>query len=127
MEENDRRVRKHVRKLTELIPQANSSLQREVLKLLLKMSIQEKQEGKLFEHCVEIWKKPKIQPGTRYYAFKTLLKISEKHPELREEVLFLAEPHYINSLSPGIARSITKLVEGLTTKDIKYTMENSKG
>jgi hypothetical protein len=47
----------------------------------------------------------------RITALKFILKVANKHPDLLEEIVFLTQDHYLESLSPGVKRSIEKMKE----------------
>jgi len=40
-----------------------------------------------------------------------IIKIAEKHPELKKEISFLAQDHFLESLSFGAKHSVTKVDE----------------
>ena len=109
MNENDRRIRKHVNGLVEILPQRPENEQREILKILLRMEIGEDTEGLLLDHCISIWKRPNLRPGVRYYALKLVSNIALRHPELRNELDLLTQDFHLETISPGIRRSIMKL------------------
>ncbi len=113
MEENDPRIQKHVVTMIQLLPNSKESQQRELMKIILLMEIEEDFEGILFDHCLTIWQNTKKQGSVRYYAFKMLLKITKKHPDLIQEFLSILDIQYLDSLTPGIKNSIRKRVKGL--------------
>lgn len=113
MLENDKRLRKYKRQMMEVLTVANEGMQREVIKILYNMELNDKEEGKMFEHSVSLWKNIKIRPAVRFYAFKMLLKLADKYKELVPEVKLLASKEYIESLSPGVGRSVAKLVKAM--------------
>jgi hypothetical protein len=67
-------------------------------------------EGKAFEICVNIWEKLGKQPSVRYNAFKLMVKIIKKHPELSKELALITESQYMDSLSDTVKRSISKMI-----------------
>ena len=75
------------------------------------MEISEKYEGEIFDICMNLWEQISKNPSVRMTAFKFILKISKKHPELLEEISFLTQEQYLESLSPGVKRSIEKMME----------------
>jgi hypothetical protein len=77
------------------------------------MELSDEIEGKLFDICVNIWGKLGKQPSVRYNAFKLMVKIIKKHPDLSKEILFLTESHYTDSLSDTVNKSISKMIEGI--------------
>lgn len=110
MKKNDSRLRPYLHKIISALELRPEGQQRELLKILYMMDLKEEQEGKLFDHCVNIWLAIRKKPAVRMNALKVLVKIAEKHPELKEEVKFLARKEYLESLSPGVKHSIGKLI-----------------
>ena len=111
IEENDKRIKKHIESIVNCIQEKEDGHQRELLKILYKMEISEKYEGKIFDICMNLWEQISKNPSVRMTAFKFILKISKKHPELLEEISFLTQEQYLESLSPGVKRSIEKMME----------------
>jgi hypothetical protein len=118
MEKNDIRVKVHIRSIIECINEKNDGHQRELLKILYLMDIDEELEGILFDHCIRIWEKINKKPSVRFNAFKVILKISRKYPELSQEIGFLMQDHYTESLSRGVRRSLIRMINGLENIDI---------
>jgi hypothetical protein len=114
MEKNDKRIQSYVKRIIKLLPFRNDNQQREYLKILYEMEISEKDEGELFDRCVQIWKEIDNKPAVKMNAFKILLKISERYPELLEEIVFLTNKDYMHTLSPGVKHSISKLLKGIS-------------
>jgi len=113
MKKNDERLLKHLDTLIDLIPERPDNQVREFLMILDKMNLTEEQEGRLFEYAVNIWIKINKQPSIRYRAFNQMIKTVKKYPELREELDALTESHYLDSLSSGVKKSISKMLNGL--------------
>tara|TARA_R110002050_G_scaffold300722_2_gene471891 strand:- start:32120 stop:32629 length:510 start_codon:yes stop_codon:yes gene_type:complete len=90
------------------IPTKKDGHQRELLRLALKMDVNENLEGKLFDTSVTIWESVEKSPSARMIAFKVIVKIASKYPEMKSEVAFLTQDHYLDSLSPGIRRSMLR-------------------
>jgi len=107
---NDERVRPHLLNIIKAIEGKADGHQRELLKLTRKMKVDEDEEGYLFDVCVSLWENPNKQPSVRIWAFRLLYGIAKKHPELMEEIQFLLEPTYTDSLTPGVKRSFEKIV-----------------
>jgi hypothetical protein len=78
------------------------------------MELNDDNEGKLFDICVNIWEKIGKQPSVRYNAFKLIVKIVRNHPDLSKEIIFLTESHYTDSLSDTVKKSIFKMIAGHT-------------
>ena len=113
MEENDRRVKKYIKKIVDTLNSKNDSHQRELLKILLKMKLKEEHESILFDHCMNIWENINKPPAVRVNALKFIVKIAKNHPELAKEITFLTEEHYLKSLSHGAKNSVSKLMREL--------------
>ena len=78
IEPNDHRVKKHVKEIISILPKRKSNQQRELLKVLYHMDINDDQEGFLFDLCIRLWERTDLQPSVRYNAFKVILKIAKK-------------------------------------------------
>ena len=113
MEKNDKRIRKYVKNMVNILPNREDNQKRELLKILEQMEIKEEFEGLLFKHCVTIWEKIDKQPAVRYNAFKILAKITQRHPELFQEVNLLIQKQYTESLSSTVNKSINKIVKDI--------------
>jgi hypothetical protein len=111
MEKNDKRIRKHVRDIINVLPAREDSQKRELLKILEQMEINQAFEGLLFKQCEGIWKSVEKKPTVRLYAFKILGKIAGRHPELRRELIFLTQEIYTDNLSSPARKSIDKIVK----------------
>jgi len=114
MEENDKRIQKHIKSIVESIKTKKDGHQRELLKILYRMEIKEKYEGVLFDICITIWEGIGKNPSVRITALKFTLKMANKHPELLEEIVLLTQDHYLESLSPGVKRSIERMMKDVT-------------
>lgn len=111
LEYNDKRLHGKLENIVDLLPKTNDNQLRELLIILQKMELNESYEGKLFDYCLNIWEKVGKQASIRVNAFKVMVKIIKKHPELRNELMFLTEPYYMDSLSVGVRKSIKKLMK----------------
>ncbi|MDP3150272.1 MAG: hypothetical protein Q8N83_14215 [Ignavibacteria bacterium] len=119
MEVNDRRVQKHTKEIVKSVKSKNDGHQRELLKILLLMEIDKKYEGILFNLCLNVWEEINKTPSVRMTAFKFILKLVKKHPELSKEITFLLQDRYLETLSPGVKRSISKMMKGITYMERK--------
>lgn len=115
IEGNDKRIKKHINKFVKAIKNKDDGHQRELLKILLMMELDEKYEGVLFDICMNIWEQIDKSPSVRVNALKMIIKIAEKHPELKKEISFLAQDHYLESLSPGAKHSVKILMKKSST------------
>lgn len=110
MEENDQRLRKHINDIINVLPAKKDGHQRELIKILYRLEIDESFEGQLFDHCIRLWEKINKQPSVRISALRMILKIARKYAELLPEIHFLTQSHYMETLSPGIRRSVHRLL-----------------
>ncbi len=110
MEENDRHVVEHVNKIIRTMPDRGDGHQRELLKILLRMELSEAQESRLFDRCMGIWEGIDKSPSVRYTAFRFIAKMAKKYPELSNEITGLTQDWYLDTLSPGVRRSIAKML-----------------
>lgn len=113
MHKNDPRVKKYVRKLIHILPARQDNQQREILKILHLIDIPGDLEGALFDHCVTIWEKANKQPSVRFNAFRMLSIIAKKHPGLSSEIKALTRNQYTESLSPGVVKSISRMMKDI--------------
>ena len=111
MDENDKRIRGSIKIMIDSIPSKKDGHQRELLKILQQMEINEEDEGHLFDVCVNIWEKINKPPSVRWHAFKTIVMTAQRHPYLFNEIAFLTEEQYLETLSPGIKHSILNMIK----------------
>ena len=111
IERNDERIKRNILQVIKSINGKRDGHQRELLKIISKMDINENQEGYLFDSCLTIWENINKSPSVRITAFRTLMNLVKKYPELLEELEAFTDIHYVECLSPGIKRSFQKLVK----------------
>ena len=111
MEENDPRIKKYVSDIVNCIKSKEDGHQRELIKILLQMELNKKHEGVLFNVCMDLWEQINKTPSVRFTAMKFIIKIARKHPGLSNEITFLLQDQYLESLSPGAKRSILKMTK----------------
>ena len=114
MEENDQRIQRYIESIIDTISTKKDGHQRELLKILLQMELNEEHEGYLFNVCMTVWEKINKKPSVRFTAFKFIVKIAKKYPDLSNEIALLTQNRYLDSLSPGIKMSISKMVKEFT-------------
>ncbi|MDO6801568.1 hypothetical protein Q4595_03800 [Wenyingzhuangia sp. 1_MG-2023] len=106
---NDVRIQPFVNDFIKSIVKRKDGHQREILKIIDKMKLNDEQEGRLFDICMTLWENTTKASSVRYLAFKHLYKTCEKYTELNGELEFIRQEHYLESLSPGIKRIIIKM------------------
>ena len=78
------------------------------------MKLKGKYEGILFDLCTDIWQQIDKAPSVRFNAFKFIIKIARKYTDLSQEITYLMQDQYLDSLSPGVKKSISKMMMELT-------------
>lgn len=117
MEKNDKRVKKHINTILKCMNRKPDGHKRELLKILSFMKLNETQEGKLFNVCMDTWEQIDKAPSVRFSALKFIVGILKKHPELSEEVVFLTQEQYLKTLSPGIKNAVGRLMGEFVQSD----------
>ena len=84
--------------------------QRQLLIILDKLSLNEAQNGHLFNHCLSIWEEVGKIPSTRVRAFQAMVKMTANFPELKAELRLFTTDYYTQTLSEGIKASFQRLV-----------------
>ena len=111
---NDPLLEPYIERIVSAIPSKKDGHQRELLRLLLKMDITEELEGKLSDICVTIWEAVEKSSSARILAFRVIAQITAKYPEMKNEMEFLTQSQYTETLSPGIKRSLEKIIQSST-------------
>ena len=114
MEENDNRIQKYIDSIVKSLKDKDDGHQRELLKILYRMKPKEKHDGILLKHCIDIWQQIDKTPSVRFNALKFIIKIVKKHPDLSREITFLIQDQYLETLSPGVKKSISRMMRELT-------------
>ena len=115
MDDDDVRLRPHIRRIIAAVPGKADGHQRELIKLLSRMTFSERDEGRAFDLCLSLWETPAAQPSLRVNALKLLVRIACAHPELKREIGFLTQERHLASLSGPVRKSIAKILKGLET------------
>ena len=113
MIQNDARVQPFVDLMLEELPKKDDGHQRELLKILANMELDDDRESILYDECVTIWESVRKKPATRYFAFQQMIKMVEKYPELIQEIHAVTQPQHINTLSHGVKHGVLKLLARL--------------
>jgi hypothetical protein len=111
--ENDIRVQPYINDIIYSLTTKSDDHQRELIKILQKMVLNNEAEGILFNVCVSVWGEIGKKPSVRFNAFKMIIKIAQNHPELINEIDFITENQYMDSLSSSAKKSIFKMIKGL--------------
>lgn len=105
---NDSRVRPFIGGFLQCLSNTSDQHARELLKILLKMELDDEQEGTLFNRVIAIWEDTDRKPAVRFYAIKIILNMVIKYPDLSNEVRALIQPHYLSPLTSGIRASVVR-------------------
>ena len=116
MDENDPRVKKYISRMITSLPLLPDNMKKDICLVLLKMEIDEDNEGILFDQCVSIWEDQSKKPAVRHNSLKIMLKIAGKYPELLSEITSLTKDIYLQNASPGLKRSVLKQISKLKNK-----------
>lgn len=108
MKKNDRRISNVIDEVINAIDGKPDGHKRELLKILLKLELNEEHEGQLVDICINLWKELNAKPTVRFYALRLLMNIAEKYPDLESEIKLLTTDLYMDSLTQGIRRVIEK-------------------
>ena len=110
MNNNDQRVKSHIQNIIDILPDRQNSQQWSLLKVLQRIEIEPEYEGQLFDTCTIIWKNINNKPFTRFQAFKIMVAILKKYPDLSNEIKLLTDPYYTDNLSDNSRKSVFKLM-----------------
>lgn len=116
MEDNDPRIKPYVKKIISSLENKKDGHQRELLKILLRIPLTAKQEAYLFDLSMDLWGEIYRSPSIRHTAFKVILKVAGKHPDLAREIDYLVSEQYMDTLSPGVRRSVAKMIRAAGIK-----------
>lgn len=117
MEDNDIRIKKFIKPILKCLKSKNDGHQRELLKILYRMQLTDKNEGIVFDICIRIWEQISKDPSVRMTAIKFILKIAKEHRELLNEIAPLMQDQYLELLSPGVKRSVNRMIEEIIEQE----------
>ena len=106
MEKDDIRVQPYVRDFVNILADKKEGHQRELLKILMKMNLDDEYISFLYDFCVKAWKEPKNQPSLRHTSIGFVLKCAKENPDFGHGISELSQAVYMDSLSAGIKRSV---------------------
>ena len=109
--ENDQHIKPYVNTIIKTLSTKNDDYRRELLKILLPIKLNVEHEGFLFNFCMKIWEKINKKPSVRYTAFKFIVKIMRKHPELTHEITFLTQSQYLETMSYATKKSLSEMTK----------------
>jgi len=107
--EDDERVRPFINEIVTTLPSKSDDHQRELLKIILPMTLDDEQEGALFNFSVSLWEQIGKNPSVRFTAFRMMVKIARNHPELVSEMKLYTQPEYLETLWVTAKKSIQQM------------------
>lgn len=113
IENNDARLYPYLDDIINIITLRKDGHQRELLILLLKVELSENQNIRLFDTCVLLFSSINKKPSVRITALKVLVKIAKMYPELQNELRFLSEPQFLETLPPASKKSALRIMNSL--------------
>ena len=112
MKKEDLIVSPHIDSFIKCLPLlTHDGHQRQLLIILDKLSLNEDQNGHLFNHCLSLWEAVHKIPSTRIRSFQAMVKMTVEFPELKDELKLFTTNYYTQSLSEGIKISFLRLVK----------------
>lgn len=120
METHDPRLRKGVDRLIAAMPGKPDGHWRELMKIVLRMQLNDEQEGRLFEMALQHWQDPEKQSSVRWMSFRFMADMVKKYPELAAEVKLVLRPDLVDPLSPGIRRSVSREAKKILAVKVEY-------
>ena len=119
MKRNDERLRESINSFISVLPEKKDGHQREIIKILSNMNLNDEQEGEFYDICYKLFQQPDKQASVKVNALKFVLRMVKKYPELKSEAEYLSRKHFLTGLSHGALNSVGKL--------FKQTDVNIKG
>jgi hypothetical protein len=89
------------------------SFQREVFKLLEKLSLTEEFYGYYMEWAIEEWCQLKNPSSVRIAALRAMVRVGQHYPELLPEIKELGHKEWLEGLSPAIGQQAQKIFTGI--------------
>lgn len=113
---NKRKIKVYVLQMIAVLRVVKDGQKRSLINVLRQLDLEETAEGMLYDVCVDIWIDLKKIPSARFTAFKFIVEIGTKYPELYHELILLTEDHYLESLSQGIKRITYRMINDYKKK-----------
>lgn len=110
LEQGDQKIEAHSSDFVKVLPLVSEQQQRCLLRLIQQLNLKETDISLLTDECIHIWKHTEHHAALRLNAMKCLLQVMETYPELKHEIAFLTEPHYMEGLTHGIRHSLNILL-----------------
>lgn len=112
MKKNDVRLMAYIDSFIECLPLlTHDGHQRQLLIILNQLTLNEDQNGHLFNHCLSFWEDVHKIPSTRIRSFQAMIKMTTDFPELKKELRLFTTDYYSRTLSKAIKISFDRLVK----------------
>lgn len=108
LKKNDPRLKDRLSEILSRFSSFSESQKREWLKTMEHQTIEEDQEGILFDLAITEWRNIHNHPALRASAANMIFITLKKYPELKEELAHLMTTEYVGLLSPGIQKGVLR-------------------
>lgn len=104
----------YLNKLLEIVKgNVHPAIKRNTFRFLKEIDIPEKNVSKTLDVCIKVASDPKETIAVICFSFQTLLKLTKKFPEIKNEVIYITECHQSNE-APAVKNTIKKLRKELS-------------
>lgn len=110
VERNDPRITPYLSRILDSLPGLDDGHCRQWMLVLHHIELPEDRLAPLFDFCMGLWCDPHKQPSVRYHAYLSMQRIAASFPELKGEIAVSLSAPLLESLSPGIRKSLFKAV-----------------
>jgi hypothetical protein len=107
------KVQNNIDKIIEAINGKPDGQQRDLIRTLQQLDLDEDQIGEAYHLCSELWMETLKTPSVRYLAFLFMFNVVKVYPDLKDDFHLMANHLYMESLSPGIKRSLITKINNL--------------
>ncbi len=108
MKKNDERVRPYVGDFVNVLADKKDGHQRELLKILLMMDLEDEYVSFVYDFCVRAWKEPSNQSSLRHTSIGFILKCAKANSDFAADIPELSHSIYMNTLTPGVKYSVQR-------------------
>ncbi len=116
LKQKELRLEDKVFSICKAVPGKPSGHMRELLKLLENVELSQENEGPIFDIAISCWEDLGAQSSCRMVAFRLMLSVGKKHPELIPEIQSMSDERFLNGLSNGIKNSVLMRLRTLSVK-----------
>jgi len=107
-------IQPHILKLLKHVKgNVHPALKRNTFRFLKEIELSEKFYSPIIDACFAVASNPKEPIAVICFAMQTLVKITLRYPEIKNEVLYLTDIHQQNQ-APGVQNTIQKIRKALS-------------